>query len=250
MQEIKLSIIIITLNEQDLIRDCLESVSWADEIIVVDSGSNDSTLEICREYTKHILINKDWQGFGYQKNLALQQATGDWVFSIDADERVTSDLKQKIQQAIKTGSYIAYEMPRLAYFLGKEMRHGGWWPDYVLRLFLREKSQFSNDIVHERVLVKGTVGRINSHLIHHSYTSLEQVLVKNDKYSTAAAIKAHAQGKQSSLGKALIRAGWTFLRTYIFRLGFLDGKEGFIAALSRTEETYYRQLKLSYMSKE
>lgn len=249
MQEIKLSIIIITKNEQDLIRDCLQSISWADEIIVVDSGSDDNTLDICREYTQHILINKQWQGFGYQKNLALQQATGDWVFSIDADERVTPELKQQIQQTIKSGRHIAYEIPRLTYFLGKEMRHGGWWPDYVLRLFIRENAKFSQDIVHERVLIEGDVGQLNSPLIHHSYTSLEQVLVKNDQYSTAAAIKAHAQGKQSSLGKALVRSNWTFVRAYILRAGFLDGKEGFIAALSKAEETYYRQLKLSYMSK-
>lgn len=249
MSHIKLSIIIITKNEQSLIRECLESISWADEIIIVDSGSTDNTLTICREYTSHILSNEDWQGFGYQKNLALQQATGDWVFSIDADERVTPELKQQIQQAIKSDSHIAYEMPRLAFFLGKEMRHGGWWPDYVLRLFLRKKAQFSPDIVHERVIVEGTVARLSSPLLHYSYTSLEQVLEKNDQYSTAAAIKAHAQGKQSSLGKALAKAGWTFLRAYIIRAGFLDGKEGFIAALSKAEETYYRQLKLSYMSK-
>lgn len=249
MQTIKLSVIIITKNEQELIRDCLQSVAWADEIIVVDSGSSDNTLAICREFTTHILINDNWQGFGYQKNLALQQATGEWVLSLDADERVTPELQQKIQQAMKESSYVAYEMPRLAYFMGKEMRHGGWWPDYVLRLFLREKAQFSNDIVHERVLAEGVVGRINSPLLHYSYTNLEQVLVKNNQYSTAAAIKAHSQGKQSSLGKALIRAGWTFLRAYIVRAGFLDGQEGFIAAVSKAEETYYRQLKLSYMSK-
>ena len=249
MQEIKLSVIIITKDEQDLIRDCLQSISWADEIIVVDSGSKDDTLDICREYTNHILINEDWQGFGYQKNLALQQATGDWVLSIDADERVTPDLKQQIQLVTRIGSHIAYKIPRLAYFLGKEMRHGGWWPDYVLRLFLREKAQFSKDIVHERVLVDGAVGKLKTPLLHYSYTSLEHLLVKNNKYSTAAAIKAHAQGKQSSLGKALAKAGWTFLRAYILRAGFLDGKEGFIAALSKAEETYYRQLKLSYLSK-
>lgn len=249
MQEIKLSVIIITKDEQELIRDCLESISWADEIIIVDSGSKDNTLNICREYTNNILINDDWQGFGYQKNLALQQATGEWVLSIDADERVTPELKQQIQQVARTDSYIAYKIPRLAYFLGKEMRHGGWWPDYVLRLFLREKAQFSDDIVHERVLVDGAVGQFKTPLLHYSYTSLEQVLVKNDKYSTAAAIKAHQQGKQSSLAKALSKASWTFSRAYILRAGFLDGKEGFIAALSKAEETYYRQLKISYMGK-
>ena len=247
MQEIKLSVIIITQNEQELIRDCLESISWADEIIIVDSGSTDNTLDICREYTNNILINTDWQGFGYQKNLALQQATEEWVLSIDADERVTPELKQQIQLAARTGSHIAYKIPRLAYFLGKEMRHGGWWPDYVLRLFLRKKARFSDDIVHERVLIEGAIGRLKTPLLHYSYTSLEQVLVKNDKYSTAAAIKAHAQGKQSSLSKALAKAGWTFLRAYILRRGFLDGKEGFIAALSKAGETYYRQLKISYM---
>ena len=247
MQEIKLSVIIITQNEQELIRDCLDSISWADEIIIVDSGSTDNTLDICREYTNNILINTDWQGFGYQKNLALQQATEEWVLSIDADERVTPELKQQIQLAARTGSHIAYKIPRLAYFLGKEMRHGGWWPDYVLRLFLRKKARFSDDIVHERVLIEGAAGRLKTPLLHYSYTSLEQVLVKNDKYSTAAAIKAHAQGKKSSLSKALAKAGWTFLRAYILRRGFLDGKEGFIAALSKAGETYYRQLKISYM---
>ncbi len=249
MQKTKLSVIIITKNEQDLIRDCLQSISWANEIIIVDSGSHDNTLDICREYTQHILTNSDWQGFGYQKNLALQQATGDWVFSIDADERVTPDLKQEIQKAIQSGTHIAYKIPRLTYFLGKEMRHGGWWPDYVLRLFLREQAEFSQDIVHEKVLVEGATGLLKSPLIHHSYNNLEQVLVKNDQYSTAAAIKAHTQGKQSSLGKALARAGWTFIRAYVLRAGFLDGKEGFIAAFSKAEETYYRQLKLSYLCK-
>ena len=245
----KLSIIIITKNEQNLIRDCLQSISWADEIIVVDSGSNDSTLDICREYTKHILINTDWQGFGYQKELALQQATGEWVLSIDADERVTPELKQEIQLAMSSSNHIAYEIPRLAYYMGKKIQHGGWWPDYVLRLFLRKQGQFSDDIVHERVLVKGSTGKLNKPLLHYSYTSLEQVLVKIDRYSTAGALKAHAHGKQSSLGKAIAKAAWKFFWVYFIRAGFLDGKEGFIAALSKAEETYYKHLKLSYMNK-
>ena len=245
----KLSIIIITKNEQNLIRDCLQSISWADEIIVVDSGSNDSTLDICREYTKHILINTDWQGFGYQKELALQQATGEWVLSIDADERVTPELKQEIQLAMSSSNHIAYEIPRLAYYMGKKIQHGGWWPDYVLRLFLRKQGQFSDDIVHERVLVKGSTGKLNKPLLHYSYTSLEQVLVKIDRYSTAGALKAHAHGKQSSLGKAIAKAAWKFFWVYFIRAGLLDGKEGFIAALSKAEETYYKHLKLSYMNK-
>ena len=249
MQKIHLSVIIITKNEQDLIRDCLQSISWADEIIVVDSGSNDSTLDICREFTEHILINTDWQGFGHQKQLALQQATGEWVFSIDADERVTAELKQEIQLAMSSSNHIAYEIPRLAYFMGKKIRHGGWWPDYVLRLFLRKQGQFSDDIVHECILVKGSTGKLKQPLLHYSYTSLEQVLTKIDRYSTAGAVKAHANGKQSSLGKAFAKASWKFFWAYFIRAGFLDGKEGFIAALSKAEETYYKHLKLSYMDK-
>lgn len=247
IKNIQLSVIIITRNEQKMIRKCLQSIVWADEIIIVDSGSEDSTLNICREFTEHIYVNRDWQGFGHQKNLALQQATGQWVFSIDADERITPELKQEIQEAMKRGKHTAYEIPRLAYFLGKEMKHGGWWPDYVLRLFTREHSRFSDDIVHERVLVEGKVGRLNSPLLHFSYTSLEQVLEKNNRYSTAAALKAQGKGKRSSLGRALLRASWTFFWVYFVRLGLLDGKEGFIAAFSKAGETYYRQLKLSYL---
>lgn len=137
MANASLSVVIITKNEEDNIRECLESVSWVDEIVVVDSDSKDNTIAICKEYTDKIFINDDWKGFGYQKNLALQQATKDWVLSLDADERITSVLRIEIENVINNSAYSAFVIPRQAYFLGKAMKHGGWWPDYVVRLFRR-----------------------------------------------------------------------------------------------------------------
>jgi len=245
----RLSIIIITLNEAENIRECLESIAWADEIIVVDSGSEDETIAICREFTDKVIINTQWPGFGPQKNLALDHATGDWVFSIDADERVTSSLKKEIEDVLNaTGSHI-YSVPRQAFFLGKAMNHGGWWPDYVARLFRRECARFSDDLVHEKILFEGKAMRLKHPLMHHSYTRLEQVLDKMDRYSTAGAQQAAQRNRKSSLGKAIFRGFWAFFRAYIVRAGFLDGQEGFIAAVSKAEGSYYRHLKLRYIQK-
>jgi glycosyltransferase involved in cell wall biosynthesis len=245
----KLSVIIITLNEAENIRPCLESVSWADEIVVVDSGSSDQTVEICQEYSAKILINNQWQGFGFQKNLALLQATGDWVLSLDADERVTPELRETIQSCIGNPEAEAYLLPRQAYFLGKAMRHGGWWPDYVLRLFRRDCGEFSNVLVHETVITRGKIAKLRQPLIHYSYVSLEQLLSKINHYSSAGANQAHESGKSGGLGKALGRGMWAFFRAYCLRAGFLDGSAGLIAAISKGEETYYRYLKLGTLNK-
>jgi len=241
-----LSVIIITMNEAINIRACLQSVAWADEIIVVDSGSSDATLEICREFTKKILINKKWMGFGHQKNLALQQATCDWVLSLDADERITPALQQVIKKVISAPDADAYSIPRQAYFLGKAMRHGGWWPDYVVRLFKRNAGEFSNVLVHETVCVRGVVKKLKEPILHYSYISLEQLLDKINAYSTAGAAQAQSKNKRGSLAKALGKGCWAFFRAYCLRAGFLDGSAGLIAAIFKAEETYYRYLKLSY----
>jgi glycosyltransferase involved in cell wall biosynthesis len=242
----RLSVIIITLNEAYHIRDCLQSVAWADEIIVVDSGSRDATLAICREFTENIIVNDQWQGFGYQKNLALKAATGDWILSLDADERVTPALQQLIKTVVAAPEADAYALPRQAYFLGKAMRHGGWWPDYVVRLFKKCSGCFSDRLVHEIVHIDGTVKKLKEPLIHYSYISLEQVLTKINTYSTAGAAQAQLQNKSGGLLKALARSAWTFFRAYCLRAGFLDGGAGLIAAISKAEETYYRYLKLGY----
>jgi glycosyltransferase involved in cell wall biosynthesis len=250
MAKASVSVIIITKNEEDNIRECLESVSWVDEIIIVDSGSKDNTIDICKEYTDKVSINDDWKGFGHQKNLALQQATKDWVLSLDADERITSTLRIEIENAINNSACLAFAIPRQAYFLGQAMKHGGWWPDYVVRLFRRNKGVFSEDIVHERILVNEPVHKLSAPLLHYSYVNLDQLMAKMNQYSSAGAYKAYQQGKNSSLLKAIAKAKWTFFRAYFLRLGILDGQAGFIAALSKAEETYYRYLKLSYLKKE
>ena len=248
-QHPRISVIIITLNEAENIRSCLESVAWVDEIIVVDSGSSDDTLEICDEFNVKTLVNREWQGYGHQKNLALQQATGDWVLSLDADERISSELKNVIRKVVAEPSADAYAMPRQAYFLGEAMRHGGWWPDYVVRLFRRGVGEFSNVLVHESVQIQGTVQKLKEPIIHFSYVSLEQLLEKINKYSSAGAAQAYVKNKRSSLGKAIGKSCWTFFRSYCLRAGFLDGQAGLIAAISKAEEAYYRYLKLSYLQR-
>jgi glycosyltransferase involved in cell wall biosynthesis len=238
-----LSVIIITKNEAVNIRACIESVAWADEIIVVDSGSSDATVEICRELGAQVYVH-DWPGFGMQKNRALGYATKDWVFSIDADERVTHELREEIQSAMQRGQAEGYEIPRLSSFCGRYMHHSGWYPDYVLRLFRRGSGKFSDDLVHERVIVNGAIAKLQQLLLHESFRDLEQLLAKINHYSTASAQMLHRKNRTASLKKAVGHALWAFFRSYFLRAGFLDGREGFMLAVSTAEGTYYRYLKL------
>lgn len=243
-----LSVIVITKNEAHAIRACLESVRWADEIVVLDSGSSDGTVDICREYTPHVHMT-DWPGFGPQKNRALALATGDWVLSLDADERVPDALRAEIQAAMAGAAHDAFRMPRLSSYCGRFMRHGGWWPDHVTRLFKRTRSRFSDDLVHERLVVEGTTGTLHQHLIHLAFTDLEEVLDKINSYSSSGALSAAQRRKTGSLRKAVFRGLWAFVRTYVLRAGFLDGREGFMLAVSNAEGTYYRYLKLMYLAR-
>jgi glycosyltransferase involved in cell wall biosynthesis len=244
----QLSAILITKNAENSIKDCLASIAWCDEIIIVDAGSTDNTVALCRSFTDNLLMTDDWPGFGPQKNRALAKATGEWVLSIDADERVSETLQQEIKQAITHPTYTAFRIPRQSRYCGRWIKHSGWTPDYVTRLFRRDSAHFSNDIIHEKVLVdKGDIGTLKTPLLHYSFNSLEDVLEKLNHYSTANAHKHHAQGKKSSLKKAIFHGLWAFMRTYLFRFGFLDGREGFMLAVSNAEGTYYRYLKLMYL---
>jgi glycosyltransferase involved in cell wall biosynthesis len=242
---VEISVIIITKDEADNIRDCLESVAWADEIIVVDSGSNDATVEICRELGAQV-HEHDWPGFGIQKNRALSYATHEWVFAIDADERVTSELQSQIINATNGSSEDGYYVPRLSQFCGRFIRHSGWYPDYVLRLFKRTKGRFSDDMVHERVILEGHAGRLSSPLLHYSYLNEEDVQRKTEQYAKAGAMQMLRSGKAVSRIDGPLRAGWAFFRTYCLRLGFLDGIAGFNIALMNARTTYikYNQLKV------
>lgn len=245
----RLSVIVIVRNEEHDLRDCLASVAWADEIVVVDSGSTDATLAIAREFTPHV-YEHDWQGFGVQKNRALSYAGGDWVLSLDADERVTPELRREIEAILASNqAYAAYDIPRLSNYCGRFMRHSGWYPDYVTRLFRRGSARFSDDLVHERLLVDGDVGKLQAELLHYAFDGMEEVLRKMDMYSTAGAQKMRQRGRKATLTGAVLRGLWSFVRSYVLRGGFLDGREGFMLAVSNAEGTYYRYVKLLLLNR-
>jgi glycosyltransferase involved in cell wall biosynthesis len=242
-----LSSIVITLNEEHNIAECLASVGFSDEIIVIDSGSTDRTVQLAQAAGAKVISSSGWPGFGPQKNIALSHATKPWVLSIDADERVTPALREEIERTIAPGSAArcdAYDIPRRSSFCGQFMAHSGWYPDRVTRLFKREAGRFSDDLVHERVVVKGATGHLRNDMLHTTYPDLETMLAKLDRYSTASAQAMHAKGRTSSVLGAVVRAKWAFFRTYILRLGFLDGRMGFVLAVSIAETTYYKYLKL------
>jgi glycosyltransferase involved in cell wall biosynthesis len=238
-----LSVIIITKNEASHIAGCLQSVAWADEIIVLDSGSSDDTVNLCRTVTDKV-YETDWQGFGIQKQRALDKATGDWVLSIDADEIVTSELKAEIINAMQTTSINGFEIPRLSNYCGRQMRHGGWYPDYVLRLFRREQGHFTDHVVHERVIVDGNIGRLNTPFLHDAFVDFEEVLHKVNSYSSLGAQLLYEKGVRSTPVKAIFKGFWTFIRTYFLKAAFLDGQHGLLLALSNAEGAYYKYIKL------
>ncbi len=244
----ELSIIVITKDESHHIERCLKSVSWADEIIVFDSGSSDDTVERCKKFTS-LVFQTDWPGFGPQKQRALDKATCPWVLSIDADEQISAELKMEIQSAMQQTLIHGYEIPRLSSYCGKQIKHGGWWPDFVLRLFQRQHGQLSNSLVHERIIVDGPTQRLINPILHESYTSLEEVLSKTNNYSSLGAKMLHEQGESSSLAKAILRATWTFVRTYFIKASFLEGEQGLMLAISNAETTYYKYAKLCLLNK-
>jgi glycosyltransferase involved in cell wall biosynthesis len=244
----KLSVVIIARNEAEAIGACLESVRWADEIVVLDSGSTDGTAAICRYHGATVFENTGWPGFGPQKNRAIARAGGDWVLSLDADERVTPELRDEILQAVERNEATAYRIPRLSRYLTRYLRHSGWYPDPVERLFRRGQARFSDDLVHERLIVDGEIGDLRHPLVHEAFTSVEEVLDKVNRYSTAGAEMALRKGKNGTLLGAIARGAWSFLRTYLLKAGFLDGREGFMLAVSNAEGTYYRYLKLMLLA--
>jgi glycosyltransferase involved in cell wall biosynthesis len=228
-----------------MIRRCIESVAWADEVIVFDSGSTDRTREICVELGAIVTHTPDFPGFGQQKNRALDRATGNWILSLDQDEWVTPELRLEIETAIETpGDAVAFAIPRLSSYCGHDMRHSGWWPDPVTHLFRQGAARFSEDHVHDRVLVTGKIGQLRAVLRHEPMPTLEHVINKINSYSSAGAKFGFEQGKRASLGKAIIHGGWAFVRTYFLKAGFLDGRAGFMLSVSNAEGAYYRYLKL------
>jgi glycosyltransferase involved in cell wall biosynthesis len=243
-----LSVAIITKNEGHNIDLCLKSVSFADEVIVLDSNSTDDTAQIARKYGAKVFLSSDWKGFGAEKNKALGLCSGDWVLSLDADERIPESLKEEIQTAIKRVDVVAFEIPRLSWYCGRFMNHSGWHPDYVTRLFRKGQARFSDHLVHEKLICGRPIMRLRNSIIHLSFPNFECVLEKMNNYSSASARQMRLEGKTASLFTALIHSSWTFLRTYFLRLGFLDGRHGLVLAISNAHGTYYRYLKLWFLS--
>jgi glycosyltransferase involved in cell wall biosynthesis len=241
-----ISVIVIVKNEAHDIRDCLASVhGWVDEIVVLDSGSTDGTQAICREFGATV-IETDWPGFGPQKQRALDAARGPWILSLDADERIPPALRDEILANVKANAADLFRLPRRSNYCGQWIRHSGWSPDYVTRLFRRDAASFSNDLVHERVVAAPNtrLGTLGEPLMHYSFRDFSEVLGKIDSYSTYGATQRAARGKRGGVGQALLHGFWTFVRTWIIQRGFLDGKMGLVLAISNAEGTYYRYLKL------
>jgi glycosyltransferase involved in cell wall biosynthesis len=239
-----LSIVIIAKNEAHNITDCVKSAAFAQEVIVLDSGSTDNTVELA-EHAGAKVLRTDWPGFGAQKNRALDAAMSEYIFSLDADERITPDLAAQIRQAIAVpGDTVAWRVPRRSQFCGQFMRYSGWWPDETVRLVKRGAGRFSEMQVHESLVVRGKVEGLTAPMLHYSYRKLEDVLAKLNEYSSAGAIDRMRSGSGASLLSAIAHGLWAFVRTYVLKLGFLDGKLGFVLAVYNAEASYYKYLKL------
>jgi len=247
-QSLGLSVIIITKNEAARLGDCLASVQFADEIIVLDGFSTDATAEIARAHGAQVHQVADWPGFGPQKNRALALATKPWVLSIDADERVTPELQAEIVRTLSQPSYDGYQVARLSEFCGKKIRHSGWWPDYVLRLFRRELGAFDHVQVHEQVLVRGRVGKLKSWFLHFPFDDLAALITKTNRYSSDSAQMMALKGRRVGVFGLITHSVWTFIRIYLLRRGFLDGRHGFVLAATAASGSFLRYAKLMFLN--
>jgi len=241
----KITAIVITRNEERNIGDCLASVPFADEVIVVDSGSDDRTEEICRKDPRVRWFPEPWKGFGPQKNSALDKAQNDWILSIDADERVTPELAKEIASLpLFEPGVDGYRIPRKSFF-GKEwVRHGGWYPDYTIRLWRRGAGRFVDRSVHEVVRVEGNVGTLRGDLLHHTYMDTNDFVERMNRYSTLGARELRKEGVRCTLLDLLFRPPFTFFRMYVLRRGFLDGALGFRLAVLYAMYTFLKYAKL------
>ena len=226
----RLSVVVVTRNEEERLRASLESVAWADEIVIVDAESEDKTVMVAREFTDRVVV-RPWPGYAAQKNAALDLATGDWALSLDADEIVSSALHAEIAAVLAVdGPADGYAVPRRNIFWGRWVRHGGLYPDWQLRLFRRGRGRFVARAVHESVRVDGRVERLAGHLEHRSYRDVSDFLARADRYSTLAAEEAVAQGRPARVSDLVLRPLGRFLGMYVVGRGFLDGWRGFLLA--------------------
>lgn len=245
----KISAVVITYNEENNIRRCLESLSWADEIVVVDSYSQDDTKKIVSDFTDKIYDVK-WEGFGKKKEFAREKASSEWVLSVDCDEVITPDLRDEILKAIeKKDNYDGYYIPRRSNFLGKWMNHSGWYPDYVLRLFKKEKAKFDESLVHEKVVVEGRVAYLKNCFLHYTYRNITDYISKLNFYTTLGAEKLLKTGKRANFFDMIFHPLACFFKMFILKKGFLDGEHGFVLAILSSFQVFAKYAKLWVLQK-
>ncbi|MGA8030132.1 MAG: glycosyltransferase family 2 protein [Bryobacteraceae bacterium] len=244
----KISATIITFNEERNVARVIESLRCCDEILVLDSGSNDRTVEIASKLGARV-VEASWHGFAAQKNIAAKLATHDWILSLDADESLSEALEAEIWQIKKNGpEFDGYTVPRLAQYLGRWILHSGWHPDRKVRLFNKQKAEWMGEFVHESVKVDGAVGHLKSNLLHFTCNSLSEHLRTMDSYTTLAAQEMVSTGKNVGMAKLLFDPPWTFLRTYVLERGFLDGPEGLTIAYMAAFYNFVKYSKARHMS--
>ncbi len=243
-----LSAVIITCNAEPQLEDCLKSLAFADEILVVDSGSADATVEIAKRRGAQV-IHREWLGYGAQKRFAVNQAKHRWVLSLDADERVSDELRESIRNELRAPRFRVYEMPRRNRFLGRWLAHGEGYPDRSLRLFHRDHAQWSDDPIHEKVVTTAPVGRLDGDLLHESEDGLADYLAKQNRYTTLQAEQLHARGRRAGMGKMLLSPLFRFLKFYFLRLGFLDGVPGLVHILIGCFNSFMKYAKLRELNR-
>ncbi|MEJ2361062.1 MAG: glycosyltransferase family 2 protein [Gammaproteobacteria bacterium] len=236
-----LSAVLIVKNEAACLAECLERLQFADEIIVLDAGSTDNTVEIARRYTSKVFTDADWRGYGIQRQRAQARASGDWILMIDADEHVTPELRTSIQAAVSADEQnTVYAIARLSWCFGRFIRHSGWYPDYVVRLYPRVKAKYGEDKVHEKLQYPASISArpLQGDLLHYTYRDLEHYLVKSAAYAAAWAEQRQLKGRRSSLLQGVLHGLACFVRMYVLRLGFLDGSQGLLLALLSGHSTF------------
>lgn len=238
-----LSVCVVTKNEAHNIVACLSSVSFANEIIVIDSESTDNTVELCKRFTNNIKIQA-WLGCGPQREQIYNMATSEWVLFLDADERITPELAVEIQQIIQTTTCNAFEIPFRSYYCGRQIRFGDWMNEKHIRLMRRAQCKVIPRLVHFGLDVNGRVGKLRNYILHYSFPNVTTVINKMHSYSTFGAQHYFDSGKKTSFGSAVGHGLFAFVRGYVFRFGFLDGRQGFMLAVSNAEGAYYKYVKL------
>ncbi len=244
----KISATIITHNEQSNVARAIESLRCCDEVVLVDSGSDDRTVEIAAKLGARV-VESPWQGYAKQKNFAAEQAAHDWVLSIDADEALSEALEAEIWQIKKNGpQFDAYTMPRMAKYLGRWILHSGWYPDGKVRLYDRRKAKWAGEFVHETVQVEGLIGHLECNLLHYTFSSLSEHLRSMDRYTTLAAEELVAHQHKVGWDNLVVDPFWTFLRTYFLQAGFLDGTEGLTIAFMAAFYNFLKYAKARNMT--